>query len=87
MSCALSATGDFNFSVETARLIEKGEIKHLLRGVALIGNSKDILKQVEMVSDDLKIEAGFCGSKSGTIPVTIGQPTIKISKILVGGME
>ncbi len=81
------ATGDFNFSVETARLIEKGEIKHLLRGVALIGNSKDILKQVEMVSDDLKIEAGFCGSKSGTIPVTIGQPTIKISKILVGGME
>ena len=82
-----TSTGDFNFSVETARLIEKGEIKHLLKGVALIGNSKDILQQVEMVSDDLKIEAGFCGSKSGTIPVTIGQPTIKISKILVGGME
>ena len=81
------ATGDFNFSVETARLIENGEIKHLLKGVALIGNSKEILKNVEMVSDDLKIEAGFCGSKSGSIPVTIGQPTIKVSKILVGGME
>lgn len=81
------ATGDFNFAVDTARLIEKGEVKHLLKGITLIGNSKDILKNVEMISDDLKISAGFCGSKSGTIPVTIGQPTIKVSKILVGGKE
>ena len=81
------ATGDFNFAVDTARLIENGEIKHYLKGITLIGNSKDILKNVEMVSDDLKISAGFCGSKSGTIPVTIGQPTIKVSKILVGGRE
>lgn len=81
------ATGDFNFAVSTARLIEDGEIKHLLKGITLIGNSKDILKNVEMVSDDLAISAGFCGSKSGMIPVTIGQPTIKVSKILVGGKE
>ena len=53
----------------------------------VFGNSKDILKNVEMVSDNLKISAGYCGSKSGTIPVTIGQPTIKVSKILVGGRE
>ena len=81
------ATGDFNFAVDTARLIENGELKHMLKGITLIGNSKDILKNVEMVSDDLKISAGYCGSKSGTIPVTIGQPTIKVSKILVGGRE
>ena len=81
------STGDFNFSVETARLIENGELTDYLKGVALIGNSKEILKNVEMVSDDLKLETGFCGSKSGSIPVTIGQPTIKVSKILVGGME
>ena len=81
------ATGDFNFSVETARLIENGKLTKYLKGVALIGNSKEILKNVEMVSDDLKLETGFCGSKSGSVPVTIGQPTIKISKILVGGME
>jgi TldD protein len=81
------ATGDFNFAVDTARLIENGEIKQLLKGITLIGNSKDILNNVEMVSDDLKISAGFCGSSSGTIPVTIGQPTIKVSKILVGGKE
>ena len=81
------STGDFNFSVETARLIEDGKLTDYLKGVALIGNSKEILKNVEMVSDDLKLETGFCGSKSGSIPVTIGQPTIKVSKILVGGME
>ncbi len=81
------ATGDFNFAVDTARLIENGELKQMLKGITLIGNSKDILKNVEMVSDDLKISAGYCGSKSGTIPVTIGQPTIKVSKILVGGRE
>jgi len=81
------STGDFNFAVETARLIEKGELKHYVRGITLIGNSKDILKNVEMVSNDLYLAAGYCGSKSGTIPVTIGQPTIKVSKILVGGKE
>ena len=81
------ATGDFNFAVDTARLIENGEVKHLLKGITLIGNSKEILKNVEMVSDDLEISCGYCGSKSGMIPVTVGQPTIKISKILVGGKE
>ena len=81
------ATGDFNFAVSTARLIEHGKITHMLKGITLIGNSKDILKNVEMVSDDLELSAGYCGSKSGTIPVTIGQPTIKVSKILVGGKE
>ena len=82
-----TATGDFNFSVDTARLIEKGKLTKLVKGVALIGNSKDILKNVEMVSDDLKIDPGYCGSKSGYIPVCVGQPTIKVSKILVGGKE
>jgi len=82
-----TSTGDFNFAVETARLIEHGKLKHLVRGITLIGNSKDILKNVEMISDDLVLSAGYCGSKSGTIPVTIGQPTIKVSKILVGGKE
>lgn len=82
-----TSTGDFNFAVETARLIEKGELKEYLKGITLIGNSKEILKNVEMVSDDLVISAGYCGSKSGMIPVTIGQPTIKVSKILVGGRE
>lgn len=80
-------TGDFNFAVETAYLIEKGKITDMIKGITLIGNSKDVLSNVEMVSDDLILADGYCGSKSGMIPVTIGQPTIKISKILVGGKE
>ena len=81
------STGDFNFAVSSAFLIKNGEIKERLKGITLIGNSKDILKNVEMVSDDLRLDSGFCGSRSGTIPVTVGQPTIKVSKILVGGKE
>lgn len=80
-------TGDFNFSVETARLIENGTITKRIKGITLIGNSKEILKNVEMVSSDLELGSGYCGSKSGMIYVTIGQPTIKVSKILVGGKE
>lgn len=81
------ATGEFNFAVDVARLIEKGKITKMLKGVTLIGNSKEILNNVEMVADDLKLSGGYCGSKSGLVFVTIGQPTIKISKILVGGKE
>lgn len=80
-------TGDFNFAVDTAYLIENGKITDMIKGITLIGNSKDVLHQVEMVSNDLVLSDGYCGSKSGMVPVTIGQPTIKISKILVGGKE
>ena len=81
------ATGDFNFAVETARLIEDGKLTKRIKGITLIGNSKEILQNVEMVSSDLELGSGYCGSKSGMIYVTIGQPTIKVSKILVGGKE
>ena len=80
-------TGDFNFAVETARLIENGKLTKRIKGITLIGNSKDILQNVEKVSSDLELGSGYCGSKSGMIYVTIGQPTIKVSKILVGGKE
>ena len=82
-----TTTGDFNFGVEAAYAIEDGKITDRIKGVTLIGNGKDILNKVEMVSDDLVLETGYCGSKSGTIPVTCGQPSIKVSNILVGGKE
>lgn len=82
-----TTTGDFNFAVDKAHLIENGKITKQLRGVTLIGNGKDILNNVEMVSNDLQLADGYCGSKSGMVHVTTGQPTIKISKILVGGKE
>ena len=79
------STGNFNFYITLPYLIENGEIKDLLEPMTLVGSSKEILNNVEMVSDDLKLASGICGASSGNIPVTIGQPTIKIKEILVGG--
>lgn len=81
------STGNFNFYISLPYLIEKGEIKYLLEPMTLVGNSKEILNNIEMVSDDLKLASGICGASSGNIPVTIGQPTIKIKEILVGGND
>lgn len=78
-------TGDFNFSVIDAYIIKNGKIGEPVKGASLIGNSKDIMKSISMVSDDLSLESGKCGSASGWVPVTIGQPTIKVDNILVGG--
>ena len=82
-----TTTGDFNFGVDAAYAIENGKITERIKGVTLIGNGKMILNDVEMVGDDLKLGDGYCGSKSGMVPVTCGQPSIKVSKILVGGKE
>lgn len=82
-----TVTGDFNFSADECYLIEKGKVTDMLTGITLIGKGQDVLKKVEMVSDDLKLATGYCGSVSGTIEVTIGQPTIKVSELLIGGQE
>ena len=68
-------------------MIENGELSKPLKDLCLIGTGKEILQRVEMVSDDLEIEDGYCGSESGTVFVTIGQPTIKVSKMMVGGKD
>ena len=80
-------TGEFNFTVDEAYIIEKGQLKDMVTGITLIGKGQEILKEVEMVSDDLYLESGYCISNSGTIPVTVGEPTIKIRKSLVGGTD
>jgi len=83
--CVEPSTGDFTFFVSEGYLIENGQITTPVKGASLIGNTKDILFQIEMVSDDLSLDTGYCGSLSGYVPVTIGEPTIKVSEILVGG--
>ena len=80
-------TGEFNFTVGEAYIIEKGQLKDIVTGITLIGKGQEILKEVEMVSDDLYLETGYCIGNSGAIPVTIGEPTIKVRKILVGGTD
>lgn len=78
-------TGEFNFGVDLGYMIRDGKIAECVTSASLIGNTKEILQEVEMVGNDFSLGTGYCGSISGSVPVTVGQPTIKIGKILVGG--
>jgi TldD protein len=79
------ATGEFNFAVEEAYRIRGGKITEPLRGATLIGKGPDILPLISMVGNDLELAAGMCGASSGNVPVTVGQPTLRVDSILVGG--
>ncbi|MCX5775439.1 MAG: TldD/PmbA family protein [Firmicutes bacterium] len=79
------ATGDFNFAVSEAYMIRDGKIAEPVKGATLIGNGADILHKIDMVANDLERAQGMCGSVSGSIPVDVGQPTIRVSEITVGG--
>jgi len=79
------ATGEFNFAVEEGYEIKNGKIGDAVRGATLIGLGHEILPKISMVGSDLELAAGMCGASSGHIPVTVGQPSIKVDSILVGG--
>lgn len=79
------ATGEFNFAVEEGFVVRNGKIGEPVRGATLIGKGHEILPRISMVSNDLEMAAGMCGASSGSVPVTVGQPTIKVDEILVGG--
>lgn len=83
--CVNPTTGDFNFACNVAYMIRDGKIAECVTSASLIGNTKEILANVEMVSDNLELGQGVCGSISGNVPINVGEPTIKISAILVGG--
>lgn len=82
---SVGATGQFNFGVDEAYLIENGKITKPLKGAILIGEAKEIMNKISMCSQDLSLAAGFCGSISGSIYTTVGQPHIKVDSITVGG--
>ena len=79
------ATGEFNFAVQEAYLIENGKITTPVKGATLIGTGPDIMRKISMVGKNLELMAGMCGSVSGSIPTTVGQPPLKVDEILVGG--
>lgn len=81
------ATGDFNFAVMEGYLIENGKLIKPVRGATLIGNGGEILKKIDMVGNNLGFAQGVCGSLSGSIPTNVGQPTIRIKDITVGGRK
>jgi TldD protein len=82
---SVGATGQFNFAVDEAYLVENGKVTKPLKGATLIGEAKEIMTKISMCSEDLGLAAGFCGSVSGSIYVTVGQPHIKVDGITVGG--
>jgi TldD protein len=82
---SVGPTGQFNFAVDEAYLIENGKITKPLKGATLIGEATEIMNKISMSSKDLGLAAGFCGSVSGSIYVTVGQPHIKVDSITVGG--
>ena len=79
------STGEFNFGCSEAYLVRDGKIVMPLRGATLIGKATEILKHIDMVGNDVALGQGMCGSLSGSIPVNVGQPTIRVDEILVGG--
>ena len=78
-------TGDFNFAVTEGYLVRNGKICEAVRGASLIGTGSQVLKDIDMVGQNLATGQGMCGSSSGSVPTDVGQPLIRISGITVGG--
>ena len=78
-------TGDFNFTVSEGYMVRNGKICEPVRGASLIGNGLQILKDIDMVGQNLDMGQGMCGSSSGSVPTDVGQPLIRVSSITVGG--
>jgi TldD protein len=79
------ATGDFNFAVLEGYLIRNGAVAEPVRGATLIGRGADVLMNIDRISGDLALGQGMCGSLSGSIPVNVGQPMIRVKELTVGG--
>ena len=79
------STGEFNFSASEAYIIRDGKICEPVKGCTLIGTGQEVLMQIDRVGNDLELGQGNCGSSSGSVPVNVGQPTIRLREITVGG--
>lgn len=80
-------SGKFVFSASEAYIIENGKIGAPVKGATLIGNGPDVLTRVSMVGNDLKLDTGVgvCGKDGQSVPVGVGQPTLRVDELTVGG--
>ena len=80
-------SGKFVFSASEAYLIEDGKITAPIKGATLIGNGPEAMSQVSMVGSDLALDrgVGICGKEGQSVPVGVGQPTLKLDQLTVGG--
>lgn len=81
-------SGKFVFSASEAYLIENGRVTSPIKGVTLIGNGPEVLTRVSMVGNDLELDTGVgtCGKEGQSVPVGVGQPTMRIDRLTVGGV-
>ena len=79
--------GKFVFSASEAYMIENGKLTYPVKGATLIGNGPDILKRVSMIGNDMRLDSGIgvCGKEGQSVPVGVGQPTLRIEDVTVGG--
>lgn len=82
-------SGKFVFTASEAYMIENGRVTYPVKGATLIGSGPDVLTQVSMVGNDLELDhgVGVCGKDGQSVPVGVGQPTLKIDQLTVGGTE
>jgi TldD protein len=82
-------SGKFVFSMSEAYLIENGKIGAAIKGATLIGNGPDALTRVKMIGNDMKLDPGVgtCGKEGQSVPVGVGQPTLRIDGLTVGGTQ
>jgi TldD protein len=80
-------SGKFVFSTSEAYLIENGKITRPVKGATLIGNGPEVMQGISMVADDLALDSGVgnCGKEGQSVPVGVGQPTLKVDALTVGG--
>jgi TldD protein len=80
-------SGKFVFTASEAYLIEDGKITRPVKGATLIGNGPDTMNKVSMIGNDLALDAGvgICGKDGQSVPVGVGQPSLKIDGMTVGG--
>lgn len=82
-------SGQFVFSASEAYLIENGKVTTPVKGATLIGNGPEVMKKISMVGNDLELDGGIgvCGKDGQSVPVGVGQPTLKIDALTVGGTK
>ena len=80
-------SGKFVFSTSEAYMIEDGKITHPVKGATLIGNGPDVLTRIAMIGNDMSLDPGVgtCGKEGQSVPVGVGQPTVRIDGLTVGG--
>ncbi|MFM7616531.1 MAG: TldD/PmbA family protein [Actinomycetes bacterium] len=79
------ATGDFVFGMTEAYLVEQGRITTPLRGAQLIGNGPEAMRAVDVVGNDFETWTGMCGKSGQSVPVSSGQPTLRVAELTIGG--